>query len=151
MKTIKLFLATLVFGLFVAAPVASTVVTAPVSADNHTTNCEPRFLGIPPWYRGLTDSSNNCAILGPNDSDGIAGYITKIALNLIEAVIVIIAYIAVFNIIFGGFRFITNGSDPGAVEKARKSITNAVIGLVIALAAVAIVNFIFEIIPEINP
>jgi len=147
MKTVKLLLASLIFGVFVAAPIASISTAVPVSADNHTQNCEPRFLGIPPWYRGLTDPAEDCAITGPNDSDGIAGYITKIALNVIEMVIILIAYIAIFNIIFGGFKFITGGSDPGAVEKARKSILNAVIGLVIALAAVAIVNFIFGIIP----
>ena len=40
----------------------------------------------------------------------------------------------------------TGGSVPGQIEKARKSILNAVIGLVIALGAIGITNLIFTII-----
>jgi hypothetical protein len=145
MKKFKIILSSLLFSLLLAGPAFVLAAPTNVSASNHDESCEDRFLGIPPWYRGLTD--DECNITGPSGDDAIANYITKIVLNIIEAVVVIIGYIAAFFIIYGGFRFLTGGSDPGAVEKARKSILNAVIGLVIALGAVAIVNFIFGIIP----
>ena len=146
MQKIKLFVSSLVFSLLLAGPILAVAVPSPVSANSVNPSCESRFLLIPPWYRGLTEGQD-CAIQGPTDGDGITGYITKIVLNIIEMAIIIVGYIAAFFIISGGFRFLTGGSDPSAVEKARKSITNAVVGLVIALAAVAIVNFVFGIIP----
>lgn len=147
MKKLKLILSSFVFSLLLAGPALVIAVPTNVSANDVNPSCESRFLGIPPWYRGLTEGQD-CSITGPSGDNAIGGYITKIVLNIIEAVIVIIGYIAAFFIIYGGFRFLTGGSDPGAVEKARKSILNAVIGLVIALGAVAIVNFIFGIIPS---
>ena len=53
---------------------------------------------------------------------------------------------AAFYIIYGGFQFIVGGSNPGSVEKARKTITNAIIGLIIAIASIGLVNYIFSII-----
>jgi hypothetical protein len=60
--------------------------------------------------------------------------------------IVIVAYIAVFFLLYGGFLYLTGGALPGQIEKARKTITNAVIGLVIAMAAIALNNLVFSII-----
>ena len=40
----------------------------------------------------------------------------------------------------------TGGALPAQLEKARKTILNAVIGLVIALAAIALTNLVFNII-----
>jgi len=47
-----------------------------------------------------------------------------------------VAGIAVFlMLIAGGFQYITAGDDPKAAEKASKTLTYAVIGLVVVLAA----------------
>lgn len=132
------------FIFLVASPVMAVTapVVEPVSAD-----CDSSLLGIPPWYRGLTTGSD-CAIVSPNNVGGIENFIWRIVLNVIQMGLVIVAYIAVFFIIYGGFLFITGGSNPSQVEKARKSILNAVVGLVIALAAIAVTNFIFGIIGD---
>lgn len=142
MKAFKnLFVAGLfIFGL--AAPVMATISPQAVSAG---AACEGRVLGVPPWYRGLTN--DDCGINAPSNSDEIAGFIWKIVLNIIEMAIIIVAYIAVFFILYGGFLYLTGGGNSSQLEKARKSITNAVIGLVIAMASVGIINFIFGIIP----
>jgi hypothetical protein len=143
----KAFKNLLVAGLFIfgfAAPVMATVSPQSVSAG---AACEGRVLGIPPWYRGLTSDDGKCSITSPSNSDGIEGFIWKIVLNVIEMAIIIIAYIAVFFILYGGFLFMTGGGNPSQIEKARKSITQAVIGLAIAMASVGIINFIFGIIP----
>lgn len=145
----KAFLRNLVLGGFfifmVAAPVlaVATPQTSIVAADPA---CESRPLGIPPWYRGLTGSSPDCNLISPNDAGGLGPFIWKIVLNIIEMVIVIVAYISVFFILYGGFQFLVGGSNPGMIEKARKTILNAVIGLVIAMGAIGITNLIFSII-----
>lgn len=54
-----------------------------------------------------------------------------------------LAGIAVFiMLIIGGFRYLTSGGDPKGAESARKTITYAIFGLVLILAAWFILNFI---------
>lgn len=141
MKKILNYLFAGIFVLLVASPIAATTVSPPVSAAGP---CETTILGVPPWYRGLTN--DDCSIKDPNAVGGISNFIWRIALNIIQMALVLAAYVALFFIIYGGFLFITGGSNPSQIEKGRKSIFNAVIGLVIALGAVAITNFIFGIV-----
>jgi len=142
MKTLfKNVLAASLFIFAIASPVMTLATPTTVSA---AAKCEQRLLGIPPWYRGLTTDS--CTIVSPDAAGGLAPFIWRIVLNGIEMAIVVVAYIAVFFILYGGFLYITGGASPGQLEKARKTITNAVIGLVIAMGAIAINNLIFSII-----
>lgn len=137
------------FSIFVAAPVMtlSSPVVSPVSAA-----CDDRLLGIPPWYRGLTDSSSgDCALKSPADfkdpnnadSTGLEVYIWKIVLNVIDMLLVAIAYIAAGFIMYGAFIWLAGGARSDLVAKGRKTILNATIGLIIAMGAIAITNLIF--------
>ena len=141
-KLIKNILAAGAFIMFVASPVLA--VTSPVVSTTAAA-CDGRVLGIPAWYRGLTEGAD-CAIVSPDAAGGLSAFIWTIVLNVIEMALVITAYIAAFFILYGGFLFLTGGSIPGQLEKARKSILNAVIGLAIALGAIGITNLIFTII-----
>jgi Type IV secretion system pilin len=49
---------------------------------------------------------------------------------------------AVFFVMFAGVKFLTSGGDPKQVEGARKTMTYAIIGLVVILLSFAIVNLI---------
>ncbi len=51
--------------------------------------------------------------------------------------------IAVFYLIYGGYLYITSGGGEGA-ENAKKTILNAVIGLIVILVAFALVNFVWS-------
>lgn len=48
-------------------------------------------------------------------------------------------------LIVGGFKFITSGGDPKAVESARKTITSAIAGLIIILVSYLILVLISNI------
>lgn len=48
----------------------------------------------------------------------------------------------IFQFFMGAFGWLTAGSDKAAVENAQKRITNAVIGLVIVVAAIFIIDLI---------
>lgn len=144
MKKLKIFFASALFILMAAAPVAA-VLTPQTAAAATVAECEKTFMGIPPWYRGLTEAPD-CNIKIPQNKDQLSGYIWRIVLNVIQIVLVVIAYIAAFFILYGGFLYITGGNNPSQVEKARKSIFNAVIGLAISMSAVAIINYLFGII-----
>lgn len=48
-------------------------------------------------------------------------------------------------LLLGGFKFITSGGDPKAVESARKTITSAIVGLIIILVSYLILILISNI------
>ena len=129
------------FLLFVASPIMA--ITSPLVSSSSAACGEEGVLGIPAWYRGLKFNAD-CSLAGPGAN--LSGFIWHIVLNIINMALVIGVYIAVFFILYGGFLFITGGDKPGQVEKARKAILDAIIGLVISMAAIAIVNLVFGII-----
>lgn len=106
--------------------------------------CPPdgKLLTLPPWYRGLTDPST-CGIRNPGQMPGgISAFIWAIALNIVEMILQIVGYISVAFIIFGGFKYMTSAGSPDGMVKARKTITNAIVGLLISIFSVAIVNLV---------
>jgi len=113
-------------------------------AEGGSDSCSSSFLGFPTWYRGLTNG--DCNVESPKDSDGIKKFVWTIILNIIDIGLTAVGYIAAFFILYGGFRLITNSNSPDAMAEARKTILNAIIGLVISIAAIAIVRLIAGII-----
>jgi hypothetical protein len=83
-----------------------------------------------------TSSGNSCASStgGPTLMQTI-GSITNVIIYILGA-------IAVVMIIVGGIRYATSGGDQNSVSGAKNTILYAVIGLVVALMAYAIVNFV---------
>ena len=116
------------------------------STAGSSSGCSSRFLGFPTWYRGLVnESSSDCAVLlSGSGTDGLSKSIWKIVLNVIEAAMMLVGYLSVIFIIYGGVLYITSAGGADGVKKAKSSITNAVIGLVISIVAVAVVEFIFN-------
>lgn len=152
MKILRRFTIIFLFVMFIAAPAFSLVSPQMVSAASNS--CDKDILTIPTWYRGLTDPNKDCALITPggtlanNSKLDTAGFVWRIALNIIDIGLSLAGYIAFFFILFGGFQFLTGGSNPGQIEKARKTILNAVIGLAIALGAVAITNLVFGVLTK---
>ena len=62
--------------------------------------------------------------------------------GILNVVVGIIAVMAVIVVIIGGVFFVTSQGDAGKVARARNTILYGVIGLVVALLAFAIVNFV---------
>jgi len=157
MQLIKKAIFIFSFTLFVAAPALSFVTPQTSFAAEPPKvgkDCERSFLGIPTWFRGLAivNDDGKCVVAGPGDTlEGgtdpleISGFIWRLALNIVDIALTIVGYIAFFFILYGGFLFLTGGNNPSQVEKARKTILNAVVGLVISFGAVAIINLIFGI------
>jgi hypothetical protein len=136
----KLFMAAATF--LVSVFTAAGVSPAPVYAAT----CPPdNLLGIPAWYTGLRidPDGGNCDIVKIGDDDmPLRTFIIKIALNVIRAGLVLAGYVAVFFIIKGGFLYMTAQGEPGNLTSAKQTITNAIIGLIIALLSSAIVGAI---------
>ncbi|MDO4967312.1 MAG: pilin [Candidatus Saccharibacteria bacterium] len=62
--------------------------------------------------------------------------------TIINVIIGVIGFVAVIVIILGGVQYTTSAGDPGKVKKAKDTILYGIIGLVVALLAFAIVNFV---------
>jgi hypothetical protein len=102
--------------------------------------CSDMLLTFPAWYKGLLDG--NCNVKNPNDVGGLSQFIWKIAFNVITIGLNLVGYLSVGFIIFGGYKYMISAGAADGMVKARKTIFNAVIGLVISIFSIAIVNVI---------
>ncbi len=66
---------------------------------------------------------------------------------ILNSIIAILGTVAVIYVIVGGVNYITSNGDTGKLEKAKKTILYAVIGLVVAALAFAVVNWVISILP----
>ena len=138
----------LLSGLFafmtLAVPLATPeAANAAKFGDAADTTCSAKFLTFPAWYEGLPRTG--CTIETKDiGEDGIAGFIFRIALNVIEMALQIVAYCAVGFIIYGGFKYLTSAGSADRITAGRKIIQNAVIGLVISIFSVVIVTLIAD-------
>jgi hypothetical protein len=68
--------------------------------------------------------------------------IPQIIALVVNALLALLATIFIILIILGGFRWMTSAGNASKIDAAKQTITNAVIGLVIVMAAYAISKFI---------
>ena len=69
--------------------------------------------------------------------DGVFKIITNVLLFIIGAVSVIM-------LIIGGIRYVVSGGDSAAVTSAKNTILYAVVGIIVAILAFALVNFVIS-------
>ena len=137
MKKIIIAMSLMIIGSF------GVSMTFPDTSFAESNKCDKkgRILTLKPWYDGLT--KDDCSIKDPgSDADSQANFIWKIALNIVDDLLQLIGYTTVGYIMYGGFLMMTSNGAPDKAARGRKTIMSAAIGLVIALASVALVNFI---------
>ena len=78
---------------------------------------------------------------GTGASNKDLGGRVKVVINVI---LFILGAAAVIMIVLGGMRYTLSGGDSGAVKSAKDTILYAVVGLVVAILAYAIVNFVLK-------
>ena len=81
--------------------------------------------------------------LGVDSTKAEADFTGKLT-EVLNWIFGIIGIVAVIMIILGGFTLMTSSGDPGKVKKGKDTILYGVIGLVVALLAVVIVNFVIN-------
>jgi hypothetical protein len=85
--------------------------------------------------KGCTDLNQGGGVFEEDD-------LMKTLTVIINVVVGVVGFIAVVMIIMGGISFATSQGDTSKVAKARNTILYGVVGLVVALLAFAIVNFV---------
>ena len=144
---IKNWIFALIFAMSVGGGTLATLASEPSLAGAPTNNTcakAQKLLTFPVWYRGLnvgkSGSDSDCQLTSPSAVGGLSNFIWRIVLNVTEIGLQLVGYISVGYILYGGFLFLTSQGSSEGSAKARKTILNAVIGLVISIASIAIVN-----------
>jgi hypothetical protein len=123
MKSIKIALVGL---LAVPILALSMAVAQPVSASDLTDGADAA--------QG-SSVKNVCMFTSKSCKTGVFTTIVNVALFLIGA-------ISVIMIIYGGIRYTISGGDAKNVTAAKDTILYAIVGLVVAILAYAVVNFV---------
>jgi hypothetical protein len=147
-RSIKSSVVVAIFYLLISI-CGSLFIAPPQVAANAPNNCAGSydgFLGFPTWYKYLDRSGANCDISFKTNPDtgrpDIFDAAGKILLAVAEILLRVAALVAVGFIIMGGYNYMMSQGDPQKTVSSKNTIINAVVGLVIALLAVAIVNMI---------
>ena len=74
----------------------------------------------------------------PADLFGSSGIFTQVT----NILLFLIGVLSVIMLIFGGLRYVISGGNSKSVESAKNTILYAIVGLVVAILAYAIVNFV---------
>jgi cytochrome bd-type quinol oxidase subunit 2 len=62
--------------------------------------------------------------------------------NITNTLLLVVGVVAVIMLIIGGLRYILSGGDEAGTRSAKDTILYSVIGIIVALLAYAIVNFV---------
>lgn len=128
--------------------VASTSFAAETDSSAPAASCGNKegFLGFPTWYKYLDveQDENGCHIVtkSPTTDSIDTSIIIKIMLAVVDILLYISGIVAVIFVAYGGFLFVASQGDPGKLVSARKTILNAVVGLIIVLLATPLVRFL---------
>lgn len=114
--------------------------------------CKPggSFFGMPTWYKYLGgESSPSASGIDPRISNiGCNPTISKLSdvwlvvAAVLEMLLRVASILAIGFIIYGGVRYIISQGEPDRLNSARSTIINALIGLVVSIAASVIISFI---------
>lgn len=121
----KKYISQVLTSLFLVAAVAAPLVLSTSTAG---------AIGVFPACNGSNRDTAVCQSRGDE-----AGSLVKTVVNIL---LYVLGAIAVIMIIVGGIRYATSGGDASGIKGGKDTILYAVIGLVVAMLAWAIVNFI---------
>ena len=120
---------------FAIAVMGVASVAAPTFAEGG--DCPKGSLRYPGKYE---TNISECNIKEEKSNDNLMDTLT----NIVNVIVAVVGFVAVVMIIVGGIMYTTSSGDSAKVKKAKDTIMYGVIGLVIALLAFAIVNFVLS-------
>lgn len=101
------------------------------------------FFGFPTWYKYLP-SVTEMSATGTACAPRLSGIndIWLILLAIIEILLRLAVLAAIAFVLIGGFKYITSRGNPEKTSSAKTTVTDALIGMVIAIIATAVISFI---------
>ena len=108
--------------------------------------CHESFLGFQAWYSGIElKDCKNASIDSEHYkqlNNGLAVLVWTIILNVMLDISIAIGILATGFVMYGGYLYIFSQGSPDKAAKGKITIRNAIIGIVIAVAAGVIVGTI---------
>ena len=99
-----------------------------------------QLLSDPNTVQGLTNITANESTLGQESIGNMVATIVRVILGFLAIVFLVLTIVA-------GFRWMTAGGNEEQVKKATGALRDAIIGLVIVMAAYTITYFLFQYLP----
>lgn len=125
---------------------SSTVSAQPAPTQQSNDSCNKGgILNFPRWYDGICENGqvvSPSSLDGGKSGSGLGKFIWIIVLNVITMLLYVVGYVSLAFIIWGGFKYIISGDNASGTASARKTILNAVIGLILSIMSVGLVNLI---------
>ena len=134
---------------------------SPVFEQAAVAGCKKTFFGLVPWYEYMTgeffstsaptsSQSNPCAIkcfnlfnqTVANDCGQTSSDVPGLLLAIIDDLLRVAGLAAIAFVLVGAFQLVTSQGSAEETVKARSTILNALIGLAIAITAIAFISFI---------
>lgn len=104
------------------------------------------FFGLVPWHHYLPVTYNSvlgtCEVAFSPLGNGKSSDILLVVLAVVDDLLRVAGVLAVGYVIYAGIKYITSQGSPDETAKAQSTLINALIGLAIALIAIALVSFI---------
>ena len=91
---------------------------------------------------GIGGAINESCTKGKGQQTDLVGN-QGIVTQIINIMLFVIGILCVIMIIFGGIRYVTSSGEKTKVDNAKNTIIYAVVGLVVAIVAYALVNWVF--------
>lgn len=123
--------------LYAIAGTSAATISLALAGTAHAVDYEPIATG------SFTSEGSSLQIAGGgniNTANNFSEQFTAIANNVLNIVLLVAGVVAVFYLIFSGFQYLTAGGNAEKTKGARTGIINAVIGIIIILAAFFIVR-----------
>ncbi|HUD11346.1 MAG TPA: hypothetical protein VMS08_02970 [Candidatus Saccharimonadia bacterium] len=93
------------------------------------------------WFANATSAINSGLTAACTNSCNKTS-INAIFAGIADTLIFVIGAVSVIMIIIGGLRYVTSNGDSKSIEGAKNTILYAIVGIVVAIASYAIVDFV---------
>lgn len=130
----QIIISTLAVFIFAGLPVA--MIAPDASAQHPKAEACKGAGGV--WRGSAT--SGECDLSKTGADTDLSAFIQRI----VNILLFVIGAAAVLMIVIGGIRYVTSNGDSASTKSAKDTILYAVIGLVVAVMAYAIVNFVMS-------
>ena len=83
-------------------------------------------------------------IIVPKPPLAVGGDLTTVITNISNSLLLLVGIVSVLFFILGGFQYITSAGNLENITKAKTTIINTIIGIIVTLLSYAVVRFIIS-------
>lgn len=104
------------------------------------------FFGLKPWYHYLQvtydKATDSCDVAFNALGNGKTSDILLVLLAIVDDLLIIAGIVAVVYVVYAGIKYIMSQGSPDETAKAQSTLINALLGMALAMVAIAVVSFI---------